>query len=96
MRNVIRILAVPVLLASGWMAGRAETSAPEFTLAVDAPMGATSVVCVKGCILQATPDLGVGKASSELGYACHSNAPAASMSAPGQRCRAEINGWLTR
>lgn len=44
------VLAV-TLIFLGWALGRAQTSAPAFGLAVDAPSGATTTKCVKGCEL---------------------------------------------
>lgn len=38
-------------LLIGWAAGRAQTSAPDFELVVNAPSGGTSVECVRGCAL---------------------------------------------
>ena len=39
-------------LAIGWAAAKAQTADPDFELAVDAPVGATTITCVKGCALK--------------------------------------------
>ena len=43
--------AALVLILIGWVAGRSQTSAPDFEFTVDAPSGETTVQCVRGCEL---------------------------------------------
>ena len=50
-RRALRMLAAAGLLALGWTAGRAQTSAPDFELIVNSPEGEVSVECVRGCEL---------------------------------------------
>ena len=45
-RHVLRIAIAAGLLALGWTAGRAQTSAPDFELIVNSPAGDVSVECV--------------------------------------------------
>jgi hypothetical protein len=60
MMRSIRVLLGVGLLMLGWVAGRAHTIEPDFTIAIDAPEGGDiSVVCVKGCALQHSGSLGV-------------------------------------
>jgi hypothetical protein len=47
----ITSLAV-ALIFLGWIAGRSQTSEPDFELVVDAPAGETVVECVRGCDLR--------------------------------------------
>jgi hypothetical protein len=51
-RRTIQMVVALSLVAVGWVAGRAQTPAPEFTLAIEAPSGLTMVKCVQGCTLQ--------------------------------------------
>jgi len=39
------------LVLFGWVAGRSQTSGPDFELIVNAPAGETTVECVRGCDL---------------------------------------------
>lgn len=84
---MIRTVVALAFLIAGWMAGRAQTSSPEFTLEIDAPGGWTTVVCAKGCELQGGRDLGVpgNIPKANYYYACSGN-----------RCKATVNGWLKR
>ena len=50
-RLVVRIAVALALVAAGWSIGRAQTPQPDFELVVDAPVGATTVVCKRGCTL---------------------------------------------
>ena len=50
-RSMFHIGFAVVLVFVGWVAGRAQTSAPAFELLVDAPGGETTIKCVKGCEL---------------------------------------------
>jgi hypothetical protein len=91
MRSRIILLAIGVgLLALGWSAHAAQTSAPEFTLTIDAPVGETTVVCVKGCVLQGGRDYGNpdNRPSQKYGFKCGR--------ATNGRCSARVNGWLQR
>ena len=40
-----------VLVLFGWVAGRSQTSTPDFEFIVDAPSGETHIECVRGCNL---------------------------------------------
>ena len=40
-----------ILVFAGWVVGRAQTTAPDFELAVDAPSGETTLKCLRGCEL---------------------------------------------
>jgi hypothetical protein len=50
-RMVSRIAIVLTLVGVGWVAGRAQTTQPEFELIVDSPAGETQVTCKRGCEL---------------------------------------------
>ena len=50
-RMILRGVVVLAMLAAGWGAARAQTSAPEFEIVVSAPEGSTTIECVRGCTL---------------------------------------------
>ena len=79
-------LALAIALVSGWCVGRAQTPKPEFTLEIDAPVGKTTVKCIRGCVLQGGRDEGNAE-----------NLPVATYwftcSGTSGRCRATTNGW---
>ena len=87
-RITIQILAGAILTFIGWAIGRAETSAPAFELAVDAPGGKTVIECVRGCELSWV-ERGLNPNSTPVKsfeYACTSG-----------RCSSgRIGGWLER
>jgi len=80
---VLRGLMAAGLLTIGWVAG-AQTSKPEFTLALDAPEGWTTVTCAEGCVLQGGRDLGLPGVKQSYYLKC----------GPADRCKGTINGWL--
>jgi hypothetical protein len=88
-RPIVRTAVAVGLLALGWTAGRAQTSAPDFELIVNAPQGDVSVQCVRGCEL-AWSERGVNPGATRLStfdFACKG---------PGQvRCASgRIGGWV--
>lgn len=87
-RRAIQALVALSLVAFGWVAGRAQTPAPEFTLAIDAPSGRTAVTCVRGCTLQGGRDEGNpnNTPTPKYWFECQG--------ASSQRCTATVNGWL--
>ena len=48
---IVRTLVAFSLLGTGWAAATAQVSEPSFELVVDAPPGATTITCVRGCRL---------------------------------------------
>jgi hypothetical protein len=50
-RASIRLAAVAAFICLGWVAGRAQTSQPTFEIVVNAPVGQTTIECVRGCQL---------------------------------------------
>jgi len=87
-RVLIRAVLALALVSCGWMLGRAQTPAPDFTLSIDAPGGQTFVTCTKGCELQGWRDEGNSRAErmQTYWYRC---------TGTGGRCGAKVNGWLT-
>ena len=79
-----------VLVGLGWAVGYAQRPAPEFMIAIDAPVGETRVECVSGCELMGARDLGNPNAGrlTVYAYSCSGNSA--------RRCRAQIAGWLVR
>ena len=51
-RSLHMLIFVGAALLFGWVAGRAQTSTPDFEFIVNAPGGKTSVECVRGCDLK--------------------------------------------
>jgi hypothetical protein len=78
-------MAALALVSGGWLVGRAQTPAPDFTLSLDAPGGETTVTCTKGCELQGGRDFGNERAGymQKYWYRCGAD-----------RCTATVNGWL--
>ena len=77
------------LVGLGWAAGRAQTATPEFELLVSAPVGETSVQCVRGCRLQWT-ERGINPQDTPVAtftYGCKG----------GERCASgRIAGWIVK
>jgi hypothetical protein len=84
-RRIIYTTIGLLLVAFGWIAGRAQTPTPEFTLEIDAPGGHTSVTCVQGCKLQGARDKDNPEAGTMKTYVFECG---------GERCSARANGWL--
>jgi hypothetical protein len=75
------------LMATGYLVGRAQPSAPTFELVVEAPGGQTTVRCVKGCTL-AWVERGLNPRSKSLPqfeFSCSGSARCSS---------ARIGGWV--
>jgi hypothetical protein len=89
-RRAIQIVLALVLVAAGWAVGRAQTPAPapEFTLAIEAPPGRTTIRCVRGCTLQGGRDEGNpnNTPTPEYWYECRGTALPS--------CGSTVNGWL--
>ena len=90
MRRVLcRTLMALALVALGWAAGTAQTAQPDFELIVDAPVGETTVECVRGCEM-AWVERGINPAAERMPtfkYGCTGV----------QRCSSrKIGGWLKR
>ena len=87
-RTILRALIIFTSLAFGWAAAKAQTAEPDFVLSVDAPAGATTITCVKGCALKWV-ERGINLQSgtmSSFGYACTGST---------MRCSSgKIGGWL--
>jgi hypothetical protein len=89
-RRAIQIALALALVGSGWAAGKAQAPAPEFTLAIDAPVGRTTIRCVRGCTLQGGRDEGNpnNTPTPSYWYECRGSALPS--------CGSTVNGWLTR
>jgi hypothetical protein len=89
MSTIRRTAAVGALVGLGWAAGRAQTSAPSFEIVVDAPVGQTTIQCVRGCALSWV-ERGVNpnaQAMPTFTFNCTS---------PGGRCSSHrVGGWIT-
>lgn len=85
-RRTIQTVIALSLVAFGWIAGRAQTPAPDLRLAIEAPSGRTTVTCLNGCTLQGGRDEGNPNNRPQQYYGFECNDP--------QRCGATVNGWL--
>ena len=90
-RKVLMGVVAIALVGTGWAAAKAQTSAPDFELVVDAPAGPTTIKCVRGCALMWT-ERGINPNStpqSSFDFACSGTTT--------QRCSsATVGGWITR
>jgi hypothetical protein len=89
-RASIRLIAIAAFICLGWVAGRAQPTEPTFELVVDAPVGETSIRCVRGC---------------ELSWVERGRSPNAqtmptftfTCTSPSGRCSSSrVGGWLQR
>jgi hypothetical protein len=87
-RRTIQIVVALSLVAFGWVTGKSQTPAPEFTLAIEAPSGRTMVKCVRGCTLQGGRDEGNPNNAPTENYEFECQG------ASSLRCSATVNGWL--
>jgi len=90
-RTLLRVITAAALVGLGWSAGRAQTPEPDFELVVDAPAGATTITCKRGCSL-AWVERGVLENATrqpEFSFKC---------GGPGVgRCSSGgVGGWLAR
>ena len=87
-RFCFRVLIAVGLLATGWIAAQAQSANPDFELIVEAPGGATSIRCVRGCNL-AWVERGVNLNSRPIDtFDFYCSAP---------RCSsAKVGGWVAR
>lgn len=77
-----------VALVLGWALGRAQTSAPDFEIVVNAPGGPTTIECVRGCTL-AWVERGLNpnsRATAKFSFSC-----GASECSSGR-----VGGWVSR
>ena len=90
-RKMLTVLLAIVLFGMGWVAAKSQTPAPDFELVVDAPAGATTVTCARGCTLMWV-ERGInpnGTPKPSFDFACSGGAT--------QRCSSfKVGGWLTR
>ena len=54
-RNAVRVLVIAGLIGAGWVAGRAQSVAPDFELVVSAPAGSAQITCIRGCAITWAP-----------------------------------------
>jgi hypothetical protein len=86
----VRVAVAVALIGFGWSVGRAQSGQPDFELMIDAPGGATTVQCVRGCSLQFHMDSSNSDniPSSTFSFNCRGVA---------SRCSSgTINGYLKR
>jgi hypothetical protein len=81
-----RLSLAAALVVLGWTLGRAQTTTPDFSMAIDTPAGTTTVRCERGCRLQGGHDEGnrLNTPMTEYRFRCTGS----------DRCRATVNGWL--
>ena len=82
---LVRLLIAGMLVTLGWVAGTAQSTPPDFMLAVDSPRGVTTVECWRGCDLAwIEPGLDTAKPQAKFSFECK-----------GERCQSgRIGGWF--
>jgi hypothetical protein len=86
-RMILRGIVVVALFGGGWVAARAQSSAPDFEIIVNAPEGSTTIECVRGCAL-AWVQRGLNPNSRpvpKFSFACKGSDPCSS---------ARVGGWI--
>ena len=87
-RRVFTAVVAMALVGVGWVAAKAQTPAPAFELIVDAPVGPTTIKCVRGCTLMWV-ERGInpnGTPQPAFEFAC---------SGAATRCSsARVGGWI--
>lgn len=97
-RTILSAMIIFASLAIGWAAAKAQTSDPDFVLAVDAPVGATTITCVKGCALKWFERGNNPQTDTMLkfSYSCTRGAGSTSPGTDGMRCSSgKIGGWIS-
>jgi hypothetical protein len=89
---LIRGMVALALVSGGWLVGRAQTPAPDFTLSRDAPGGETT--CTKGCVLQGGRDCGSERSGYMQTYWYRCGRTLRTNGDGANRCTATVNGWL--
>jgi len=93
LRMVRRLAFVVALVWLGWSVGRAQTTAPDFELMIDAPPGVTHIRCVRGCTLFKELVLAPGEPQPRLSFSCSGGNVDSQV--PNDRCKPfSINGWV--
>lgn len=93
-RLIVRLLVAVGLLGTGWAAGRAQGTLPDFALVIDAPEGRTNVEWVKGCeglawVERMAPGTVPPPSQTVFSYGCSNSGNA--------RCGSgRIGGWIKR
>ena len=86
---VLRAAVIFAAMGLGWAVATAQSADPAFELVVDAPVGSTTITCVKGCTL-AWVERGVNPNSQPVpafSYKCSA--------ADAGRCSSgKVGGWI--
>ena len=97
-RTILRVMMIFASLAIGWAAAKAQTADPDFVLAVDAPFGATTITCVKGCALKWV-ERGINPQSDTMAtfsYSCGRGSGPNQVNTDGMRCPSgKVGGWIS-
>ena len=88
---ILRATIILAALATGWAVASAQMPEPDFELVVDAPVGSTTITCVKGCSLMWV-ERGINPRSHampEFSFSCRGGDVT--------RCSSrKVGGWITR
>jgi hypothetical protein len=83
----LRVAVAIALMGTGWVAAKAQSSAPSFELVVEAPGGPTVITCVRGCTL-AWVERGVNPRAKPI--------QTFEFSCTGSQCSSgKVGGWIT-
>jgi hypothetical protein len=89
-RVFLRTVVALALVGAGWAAAKAQTSSADFEIVVNAPVGETTIECVRGCGLAWVErgDPG-GPGSPTFTYRCSGGTVT--------RCSSSrVGGWITQ
>ena len=89
-RVVFHVITAIALVGLGWTAAQARRQGPDFEIAVVAPVGQTTVTCVRGCALkwvERTVNPDDSNAQSTFSFRCGGNWA----NCPSGR----VGGWIT-
>ena len=85
---ILRAIVAFALVATGWAVARAQISEPNFELVVDAPAGATTITCLRGCRLMWIERGIPTNATTMKSFDFRCSGP--------ERCSsAKVGGWIT-
>ena len=89
-RLLVKATIALALLTTGWALARAQTPEPNFELIVNAPVGSTTIKCVRGCTLMWV-ERGINPNVSphaSFEFSCTGDAA--------QQCSSgKVGGWIT-
>ena len=88
--TILKALVAFALIATGWGVARAQMIEPNFEIVVEAPPGATTITCLRGCRLMWI-ERGINPNATTMKsfeFSCRGNGV--------ERCSSsKVGGWIT-